>query len=493
MLFRVWPAFNLNKKGKMNKITLPTSELKSAVNGLGKIIGKRTTLPVLQHVKISKNDGKVTLQATDLDAFAAFTMPDTQPGKPMDVLIPYEQLSKASKCSKKEDVAVFYDGKNTRLRYYIAGNPIEQPVNAPPVSEFPPAPKITVEYGKLEEGFGQALREAMDCCSTDPSRVILNGACLDAREPKAHYIVGTNGRFLYSANTFHFGFKDDVVIPSGKFITGSDLLDSECSIAIQPGKKPEDTKHICLKNDRWEFITREVEGKYPNWKMVVPTVNGDWTKVQLPPTAVSQMLQVIPNLPGRDGDTNTIRLCLEKMLRVEAKAKDDADWTKVNLCEVDVIGKPKSICLNRDYLLPALKFGLTEFAVLDELSPMIANKDGKQMVVMPVRPPAITTISSPAPTSPAPISTTMPTERKTMAKTAKIQTPASENQQAQKGSALKTVIEQVDKMRETLKTTLQGFSEVTNALKLAEKEKKATEREIETVRASVRRIQSVTI
>lgn len=71
--------------------------------------------------------------------------------------------------------------------------------------------------------------------------------------------------------------------------------------------------------------------------------------------------------------------------------------------------------------------------------------------------------------------------------------PGTETQPVQNGSALKTAIEQVDKIRESFKSMLQGFTDVNNALKLAEKEKKATEKEVETVRASVRRIQNVII
>jgi len=480
----------------MNTITLPTSELKSALHGLGKIIGKRSTLPVLQHVKVTKEHGKVSLQATDLDSTATFTLTDTQPGKSIEVLVLYEQLSKAFKCSKKEDLAILCDGKNTRLRYYIGGNSIEQPVNSASVSEWPPAPQITVESSKLEPGFGEALRQAMDCCSSDTSRITLNGACLDARDSKAHYIVGTNGRMLYAANTFHFQFKEDVIVPNSRFITGSELLDAECTIAIQSGKKPENAKHICLKNERWEFITREVEGKFPNWKQVVPTVNGDYTKVYLQPAAVSQLLQVIPNLLGRDGDTNTVRLRIEKQLFIESKGKEDAAWTSIIIPDVETTGKARMICVNRDYLLQALKFGLNELAVLDELSPMVARKDGKQIVIVPVRPTAIAAIEKPStsPVTPSTATTSTPTERNTMPRTSRIQTPtAPEPQPSQNGSALKTVTNQVEQIRESLKAMLQGFTDMASALKQAEKEKKATEKEIETVRASVRRIQSVTI
>ena len=479
----------------MNKIVLPISELKSALHGLGKIICRKSSLPVLQHVKISKNDGKVTLQASDLDSTATYTMPEMQPGKSIEVLVPYEQMNKAWKSSKKQGVAIVSDGKNTRLRYYIGGNPIEQLVNSLPMNEWPPVPKITVEGTKLDSGFNVALKESMICCSSDTSRITLNGACLDANEERSHYIVSTNGRMLYAANTFHFNLKDHVIIPDSRFITGSELLDSECSLAIQPGKKDSDTKYICLQNERWQFVTKELQGKFPNWKQVVPTVKGEWTKIQLQPPAVSQLLQVIPNLPGRDGDTNTIRLSIEKVLTVEAKNKEDADWTKIQINEVEVSGRSRRICVNRDYLLPALKFGLTELCVEDELSPMVARKDGKQMVIMPVRPTAVAAIEKPTSTAnPSTPSTSTPTERKNMPRTPKahISTSPAENGSAP-GSALKTVIDQVEQIRESLKTMLQGFTNVTSALKQAEKEKRTTEKEIETVRASVRRIQSVTI
>jgi len=38
----------------MNKIHLPVAELKPALIGLGKVINKRTTLPVLNHIKIER-------------------------------------------------------------------------------------------------------------------------------------------------------------------------------------------------------------------------------------------------------------------------------------------------------------------------------------------------------------------------------------------------------------------------------------------------------
>ena len=119
-------------------------------------------------------------------------------------------------------------------------------------------------YGStpLQPGFGEALKQAMSCCSEDPNRQTLLGACLDGRDEKGHYVVGTNGRILYSANSFTFPLKEAIIVPDSKFINGSGLLDNEpCFLAVQPGKKPSQVRHICLQNKQWQFVTREINGQ----------------------------------------------------------------------------------------------------------------------------------------------------------------------------------------------------------------------------------------
>jgi hypothetical protein len=42
----------------------------------------------------------------------------------------------------------------------------------------------------------------MECASTDETRVILNGCYLDLSDQKCTQIVATDGRHLYSSNSF---------------------------------------------------------------------------------------------------------------------------------------------------------------------------------------------------------------------------------------------------------------------------------------------------
>ena len=90
-----------------SEITLPVPELKIALSGLSKIIGRKTTLPVLSHVKVSRqNNGAITLQGTDLDSHVTCTLNHSQAGEVVNVLVSFDQLAKAFKVKNDRGVLV---------------------------------------------------------------------------------------------------------------------------------------------------------------------------------------------------------------------------------------------------------------------------------------------------------------------------------------------------------------------------------------------------
>ena len=86
---------------KNQTIELPVAELREALPGLGKIIGRKTTLPVLSAVKVARDkSGLITLQGTDLDSTATFTLKDRSEGLLLTIfkfsLAKYQQLVPSS-------------------------------------------------------------------------------------------------------------------------------------------------------------------------------------------------------------------------------------------------------------------------------------------------------------------------------------------------------------------------------------------------------------
>jgi hypothetical protein len=402
----------------MNKeIIIPVCDLKAALPGLSRIVSRSRTLPVLQSVRVARDaEGKVSHMATDLDAFATYTVKEPQSGPAVEILMPLDQLTKTAKSMKLEGtITLIPEGKEkVKLWYSIAGNQVRQSVNALPPDEFPPVPKINQPSISLEPGFGLALRQALQCCSEDSSRAILKGACLDVRESKLHYVVGTNGRCLFSANSFCFDLKKPVVIPDSKLLEWPDLLDEEpASLSVEPGQEPQPAKDgkpaqdgtagwVKLESGRWIFITKEIYGEFPNWKQVLPETDGKWTRINLSDEAIQQLVLVTPNLPGGDGMNQPVRLRItDHYLNVEGRNRDDEDWTSISVDAV-VKGRPVSVPLNRRFLLNALRFGLNEFEVEDPLSPVVSSNGGKKMVIMPVNLDRLAKATTPAAASSKP-------------------------------------------------------------------------------------------
>ena len=55
------------------EITLHISELKAALPGLAKVLNRSASLPVLQHIHVSRSaSGAVQLQATNISSFVAY-------------------------------------------------------------------------------------------------------------------------------------------------------------------------------------------------------------------------------------------------------------------------------------------------------------------------------------------------------------------------------------------------------------------------------------
>lgn len=503
------------------EIKLAVAELKEALPGLSRVTTKGRSLPVLQTIRINRNqEGTVTLQATDLDSFVTYRLAEPQQGLPGDVLVPMEQLVKAAKCSApKEQVGIIPEANDkVRIRYNIAGNVVEQTISTLPVGDFPPTPDIKQTPVPLEPQFGRALKEALECSSDNDSRRVLNGACLDVKNEKFHYIVGTNGQMLFSANSFGFTLEKSVIIPDSKFLTWSDFLeDQPAFISVEPGQEAKPAKDgekaqeavagwVKLQSPRWTFVTREIEGEYPNWKQCVPAPNSKWTQILLSDDAIAQLLVVIPNLPGAESSNHLIQLRVGQQLTVAAQNREDQQWTSIPVQNVTVVGEPVEIALNREYLLRGLRFGLNKLEIEDSLTPVVLSKGGKKMVIVPLRleepkaPASIETNAAPAPESqatdtPPQAEPVVQQERKRMPRKTTEGTSETQNPETQNNgdSGIKSLVDYVEQIKENLKGVLRDLSQVIDTVKQVEKERKASDKDIEAIRTKLRQIQNVSI
>ena len=76
---------------------------------------------------------------------------------------------------------------------------------------------------------------------------------------------------------------------------------------------------------------------------------------------------------------------------------------------------------------------------------------------------------------------------------AETQTNSSTTSNHGNGGVTKSLMDEVDQIKDSLRTVIHGLNGLSDSLKQAEKEKKATDKEIEAVRTKLRQIQNVSI
>jgi len=482
-------------------IELPINELKTALTGLGKVISKRTSLPVLEHLRVTRSrEGTVTFQATDLDATVLYQAEAPNTGPACDFLVPFEPLNKLVKGAKESLIIVAESKDKVRLRSFIGGHPLEQSFETPALNEYPATPVVTGKPMPVDQMFRDSLREALDCCSDESSRFVLHHACLDTRNEEGHYIAASNGRHLYCANSFAFDLKVPVLVPDRDFLRWNKFMETGTGqLSVKPQSKNEGS-WMQLQSGPWTFLTKTCDEEFPNWKQVVPAPNSRRTVIQFHRDAVATLLAGVPQLPGNDDSNRPVKVEITgNGVLVQAKARDAQEWTRLAVDGATINGKPVSISLNRDYLLKALRFGLHNVEIEDALSPLVFSEGGRRLVVMPLRPDDNTVKSTasaqqPTPTNNPPVSETAPPAQP---KATSTMPKATETQPAETATAesspVKAVAQHIENIRETLKGVLKEFSQVLDDLKQLEKDKKASDKEVESVREKLREIQSVRI
>lgn len=480
----------------MSPIALPLQELKPALTGFGKVINRHQPLPVLNHIKVERTkDGWIALTVCDLDTFATVRLEQPVDGEPISFLIPLEDLQKVAKSCGKTDEILISSGEeaseaSVTLQYPVGQGKMTTKVATLPVAEFPELPKFKGDSIPLPETLRSSLHQALHCASEDETRLILNGAYIDVSDPKGHYVVGTDGNHLFASNSFNLPLKDSIILPTHRFLGFKDFNhDGEWQLKVGEKEKDEDTPPVQITSRRWRFITRQHDGRYPNWRQVLPDRFS--TSLQFDPQLVDGIIQTIERLPDHDVVNHTVGIEIRgKKVNLLCKADKEANWTPVELKEVKIQGNDLTIYLNRTRLVKALKFGLLRVDLQDPRSPARFHHEGRQMIVMPLRVDA-------DPISPAPPANAEPPQpaASTTAAQPKEEQPMPEPQGTTQpvtlDAQLDLCIDDIETLRESLQEDLISLNSLRAKLKIIQREHKASTKELQAVRQTLKSLQGV--
>jgi hypothetical protein len=219
-----------------------------------------------------------------------------------------------------------------------------------------PLPDLPAQFSSPGENFLVALDEAMQTTNPDVSRLGLSRVQL--RESGC--IVGTDGKQLLLQHGFQFPWGKDRLVARTNVFSHGDLRRQE---AIGIGSTE---GYVVVRVGPWDiFLVIDKEARYPKAEDVIPRVTASTgTQWQLTPQDAAFLLNSLPGLPGSEEDYAPVTIDLAPTVVVRARAVGQERGTVLQLTGATMTGSPLRFCMDRHYLLRALRLGLTQFEML---------------------------------------------------------------------------------------------------------------------------------
>ena len=212
--------------------------------------------------------------------------------------MPFESLHSIAKgCAGEETITIEKStGDRAVIHYPIGGGTVERHVESLPSDEWPPPPKINGERVLLDGALRSALLEAFKCVSSDETRYVLRGAYVDVSEKQSHYVVATDGKHLYSSNSFHVPIGTSLIVPDHRLLAWKGLAqDGDWALRVElDNGQP---AFVEISSYRWTFVHKAIEGTFPNWRQVLPDPSGFKTTIKVPRNALDEFAEIIGKLP----------------------------------------------------------------------------------------------------------------------------------------------------------------------------------------------------
>jgi DNA polymerase-3 subunit beta len=369
------------------KVTVEKDELQKKLSDIQNIVEKKNTMPILNHFLLTAEKGGSYITATDLET--AFKEPVklsiAEEGR---MCIPARKLFEIV---KEMDGEVTLESADTQWVKVKSGKSNFRLASLS-ADEFPVWPSIAKESEEGTEEMeidSSLLLEMIDksiyAAGESDTRYVLNGLLFHVKPGGVLIVVGTDGHRL--------ALSEKVVASKPK--EEKKMIVSRKSVAELRrflGSEPKPVKvvvgknHILFKIDDIQFLTRLIEGTYPNYEQVIPTANEKILTVDR--NLLTKSLRRV-SIMSRER-SNAVKVDIDSNNMVISASNPDLGEASDEI-GINYSGDAMTLAFNARYVLDALNVMSTEKVILklnEPLSPAMIMEDGGEdykCVVMPMR------------------------------------------------------------------------------------------------------------
>ena len=358
------------------KLTVNTKVLAEAVQALNTIIGGKTTLPILNFLRLTADVGVLRITATNLEQTLTVKLAANVETAGA-VTLPAKQLAATMKTVSAEETHL---EEQANLRTELMIGPSRFVLNGLDPTEFPSTPLIAGEQQTVNaHELTLALKSVAFAMSEDENRFILNSALFECNDTDIH-IVATDGRRLAKNQ-----IKAQNSLPARTAIIPRNAINEIIKI-FSGGEAMTisfDQEKVAFVSNQYELLSRLIDGTYPNYKQVIPNEERFFAEVQR--TEFSETI-LRAAVVTTDKSSSVKLTFTPNNLHLHALTPDLGEVEDNIPCKFN--GEQISIGFNPNYLndpLKVLVHDTIRIGLSDELSPAVMHADDYLYVIMPMR------------------------------------------------------------------------------------------------------------
>ncbi|HMK56946.1 MAG TPA: DNA polymerase III subunit beta [Dissulfurispiraceae bacterium] len=366
------------------KVKVDRNELLKKLSDIQNIVEKRNTMPVLNNFLLSAESAGSVITATDLETAMKepIEMSVLEEGR---MCIPAKKLFEIVR--EMDGEIVLESADNQWIKVKCGKSHFRLACISP--DEFPVWPSISAAEAKSVELDAAILLDAIEktlyAAGESDTRYVLNGLLFHLRTDEILNVVGTDGhRLALSEKKIAEKLEEELkIILSRKSVSELRrfLDDEQKPVKLTIGKN-----HILFSVGSIQFLTRLIEGTYPNYEQVIPADNNKDLGVAR--EAFSKALKIVSILSKER--SSAVKVDLAKDSMVISTSNPDLGDAKDEI-PVKYDGDEMTVAFNARYLLDVLNVMEGENITLkmnEALSPVLVTEDSRtdyKCVVMPMR------------------------------------------------------------------------------------------------------------
>jgi DNA polymerase III subunit beta len=363
------------------KIDIARSELLEALSVANKGMSSRSTLPILSGVLFEAVDGELRLQATDLEVSVKHTVPALVEHQGQSVL-PGKILTDIVRSLPEAAVTIETDGQMCAIKCQHVAFSLKT-LNA---ADFPRFPEVSVEK-KVElpaDTIAKTVRQVSKAVSRDETRAILTGILVVIEGPSVKMVATDSYRLALKELVLETRAGEDieVVVPGRALEEVTRLAAGAERISIGVTEN-----QIVFEFANTVFVTRRIEGTFPNYKQIIPKESGTVltsTTEEVIAAVKRVSLMALHNSPLKLSVSSA-----DQTLSLTATTQDVGDASEDLMVKAE--GDDTQIAFNHGFLMDGLHSVGSETVKIEiqsQLKPGLlrsVEEDGFLYVLMPVR------------------------------------------------------------------------------------------------------------